>query len=67
MIDEVFAGTTESLISLAQAAAGTMPTAEEAHEADAAGGARAEEEVKECRADDRLSVTGGLFARRWGL
>ena len=36
MIDEVFAGNTESLISLAQAAAGTMPTAEQAHEADAA-------------------------------
>ena len=35
VIDEVFAGNTESLISLAQAAAGTMPTAEEAHEADA--------------------------------
>ena len=28
MIDEVFAGTTESLINLAEAAAGTMPTAE---------------------------------------
>jgi hypothetical protein len=37
VIDEVFAGTTESLISMAQAAAGTVPTAEEAHQADVAG------------------------------
>src|SRR5688500_14701763 len=37
VIDEVFAGTTESLISLAQEAGGTMPTAEKAAEADAAG------------------------------
>ena len=38
VIDEVFIGNTrESLISLAQASAGTMPTAEEAHEADVAG------------------------------
>ena len=36
LIDEVFAGNTESLISLAQGAGGTMPTAEEAAEADAA-------------------------------
>ena len=37
LIDEVFAGNTESLISMAQEAGGTMPTAEEAHQADAAG------------------------------
>jgi ATP-dependent Clp protease protease subunit len=37
VIDEVFAGTTESLISLAKEAGGTMPTAEKAAEADAAG------------------------------
>ena len=37
VIDEVFAGTTESLISLAQEAGGTIPTAEEAAKADAAG------------------------------
>jgi ATP-dependent Clp protease protease subunit len=37
LIDEVFAGNTESLISLAQEAGGTMPTAEKAAEADAAG------------------------------
>jgi ATP-dependent Clp protease protease subunit len=37
LIDEVFVGNTESLISMAQAAAGTVPTAEEAHQADAAG------------------------------
>ncbi len=36
VIDEVFAGNTESLISMAQAASGTMPTADEAHKADAA-------------------------------
>jgi ATP-dependent Clp protease protease subunit len=36
LIDEVFAGNTESLISLAQAAGGSMPTAPEAAEADAA-------------------------------
>jgi ATP-dependent Clp protease, protease subunit len=38
VIDEVFVGNTESLISLAQAAAGTMPSAEEAHQADDAAG-----------------------------
>jgi ATP-dependent Clp protease protease subunit len=37
LIDEVFAGNTESLISLAHEAGGTMPTAEKAAEADAAG------------------------------
>ena len=37
LIDEVFAGNTESLISLAQEHGGTMPTADEAREADAAG------------------------------
>jgi hypothetical protein len=37
LIDEVFAGNTESLISLAQDAGGTMPTAEKAARADAAG------------------------------
>jgi ATP-dependent Clp protease protease subunit len=37
VIDEVFAGNTESLISLAQEAGGTMPTADKAAEADAAG------------------------------
>jgi ATP-dependent Clp protease, protease subunit len=37
VIDEVFAGTTESLISLAKEAGGTMPTAEKAAKADAAG------------------------------
>jgi ATP-dependent Clp protease protease subunit len=36
LIDEVFAGNTESLISLAQAAGGSVPTAPEAAEADAA-------------------------------
>jgi ATP-dependent Clp protease protease subunit len=36
LIDEVFAGNPESLISLAQEAGGKMPTAEEAAEADAA-------------------------------
>jgi ATP-dependent Clp protease protease subunit len=35
LIDEVFAGTSESLISMAQAAGGTMPTADEAAAADA--------------------------------
>jgi hypothetical protein len=35
LIDEVFAGTTESLISLAQEAGGTVPTADEAAKADA--------------------------------
>ena len=34
LIDEVFAGTTESLISMAHAAGGTVPTAEEAAKAD---------------------------------
>ena len=34
LIDEVFTGNTESLISLAQKAGGQMPTAEEAAEAD---------------------------------
>jgi hypothetical protein len=37
LIDEVFAGTTESLISLTQEAGGTVPTADKAAEADAAG------------------------------
>jgi ATP-dependent Clp protease protease subunit len=37
LIDEVFAGNTESLISMAQDAGGTMPTADEAAQADAAG------------------------------
>ena len=36
VVDAVFAGNTESLISLAQAAGGTVPTAEEAEQADAA-------------------------------
>jgi len=35
LIDEVFAGATESLISMTQAAGGTVPTAEEAAAADA--------------------------------
>ena len=35
LIDEVFAGNTESLISMAQKAGGEMPTADEAAEADA--------------------------------
>ncbi len=34
LIDEVFAGNNESLISLAQAKGGEMPTADEAAEAD---------------------------------
>ena len=37
LIDEVFTGNTESLISMAQKAGGEMPTAEEAAEADKAG------------------------------
>ena len=37
LVDAVFAGNTESLISLAQAAGGAVPTADEAVEADAAG------------------------------
>src|SRR5918999_4407246 len=36
LVDEVFAGTTESLISLAQEAGGKVPTAKEAAEADSA-------------------------------
>jgi ATP-dependent Clp protease protease subunit len=36
VIDEVFAGTTESLISMTQGAGGTVPTADRAAEADAA-------------------------------
>jgi hypothetical protein len=36
LIDEVFVGNTESLISLAQKAGGEMPTADEAAEADKA-------------------------------
>ena len=36
VIDEVFAGTTESLISMAQEAGGTVPTADKAAEADGA-------------------------------
>jgi ATP-dependent Clp protease protease subunit len=35
LIDEVFVGNTESLISMAQAAGGTIPSAKEAAEADA--------------------------------
>jgi hypothetical protein len=35
LIDEVFSGNTESLISLTQAAGGKMPDAEQAAEADA--------------------------------
>jgi ATP-dependent Clp protease protease subunit len=46
LIDEVFAGNTESLISLAQDAGGKMPTAEEAAEADAAGNGAAEPKKK---------------------
>jgi ATP-dependent Clp protease protease subunit len=34
LIDEVFAGNTESLISMAQAAGGSVPTADKAAEAD---------------------------------
>jgi ATP-dependent Clp protease protease subunit len=37
LIDEVFAGNTESLISMAREAGGTVPTADEAAKADAAG------------------------------
>jgi ATP-dependent Clp protease protease subunit len=37
LIDEVFAGNTESLISLTQEAGGTVPTADKAAQADAAG------------------------------
>jgi ATP-dependent Clp protease protease subunit len=37
LIDEVFAGNTESLISMAHEAGGTIPTADKAAEADAAG------------------------------
>jgi ATP-dependent Clp protease protease subunit len=36
VIDEVFAGTTESLISMTQGSGGTVPTADKAAEADAA-------------------------------
>jgi ATP-dependent Clp protease protease subunit len=36
LVDEVFAGTTESLISMAQESGGKVPTAKEAAEADAA-------------------------------
>jgi len=36
LIDEVFAGSTESLISMTQAAGGTVPTAKEAAAADKA-------------------------------
>jgi len=46
LIDEVFAGNTESLISLAQEAGGTMPTAEKAAAADAAGEPAAEPKKK---------------------
>jgi hypothetical protein len=35
LIDEVFVGATESLISMTQAAGGTVPTAKEAAAADA--------------------------------
>ena len=46
LIDEVFAGNTESLISMAQEAGGKMPTADEAAEADAAGNGAAEPKKK---------------------
>ncbi len=46
LIDEVFHGTTESLISMAQAAGGTVPTAEKAAEADAATDAAPEPKKK---------------------
>ena len=46
LIDEVFAGNTESLISLAQEAGGRMPTADEAAEADAAGNGAPEPKKK---------------------
>jgi hypothetical protein len=36
LVDEVFAGNTESLISMARKAGGEVPTAEEAAQADAA-------------------------------
>jgi hypothetical protein len=36
LIDSVFTGSTESLISMAQEAGGTVPTADKAAEADAA-------------------------------
>jgi hypothetical protein len=36
LIDEVFVGSTESLISMTQAAGGTVPTAKEAAAADKA-------------------------------
>jgi hypothetical protein len=36
LIDEVFEGNTESLISMAQAKGGEVPTADEAAQADAA-------------------------------
>jgi ATP-dependent Clp protease protease subunit len=37
LVDEVFAGSTESLISMAQEAGGKVPTAKEAADADADG------------------------------
>jgi ATP-dependent Clp protease, protease subunit len=40
LIDEVFVGNSESLISMTQAAGGTVPTAKEAAEADAKGEAK---------------------------
>jgi ATP-dependent Clp protease protease subunit len=46
VIDEVFAGNTESLISLAQEAGGTVPTADKAAEADGAGEPAAEPKKK---------------------
>jgi ATP-dependent Clp protease protease subunit len=44
IVDEVFVGRTESLISLAQAAGGNVPTADEAAEADGARGPQSEPE-----------------------
>ena len=41
LVDAVFAGNTESLISMTHAAGGTVPTADEAVEADSAGAAPA--------------------------
>jgi ATP-dependent Clp protease protease subunit len=46
LIDEVFAGNTESLISMAQEAGGTVPTADKAAEADAAGNGAPEPKKK---------------------
>jgi ATP-dependent Clp protease, protease subunit len=46
VIDDVFAGNTESLISMAQEAGGTVPTADKAAEADAAGNGAPEPKKK---------------------